>query len=108
MNKSKDIQLSIILPSFNYSQGLELFVELINSELSESYIHQCEFVVSDSSDERFHAKKIKSICEKNLSFKYISNQGLNASKNWNQALSAANGKYILMVHHDEFPITEDF
>ena len=108
MGRSKDIQLSILLPSFNYSQGLELFVELIKPELSESYIHQCEFIVTDSSDEIFHARKIKSICEKYLSFKYIRTQGLNVGDDWNQALSAANGKYILMVHHDEFPITEGF
>jgi|LauGreSuBDMM15SN_2_FD.fasta_scaffold03892_3 glycosyltransferase involved in cell wall biosynthesis len=98
--------LSILIPLFNYNEGLVRIISGFNLR----NVKQCEILVYDNSDNDSSEKtidewKTKSKCN----ITYIRNiPAIGPVKNWNNLLDAAKGKFSLLIHHDEFPIGSDF
>jgi hypothetical protein len=102
------MSLSILIPSYEYTDGINLILEslrpkdkldlnfeIIISDDSESdYIYYCYL-----SHREFYKEKLT----------YIKNiPSLGAIKNWNFLISKASKDFILLLHHDEFPLSENF
>ena len=89
--------LSIVLPTFESTTGLQRIVNLllINNCLDD----RVEFIVSDDSKSGL----IRNFVSKHKSFTYIkhSNTG-NPVDNWNHGIEMSNGQYIHVLHHDEY------
>jgi glycosyltransferase involved in cell wall biosynthesis len=100
--------LSILVPAYNYSQGLERILNAL-SPLPEDI----EVLVFDDS----HSNNLKKIVDKftqsisNLRYQHnaqLKCTSFGAANNWNLLLDAANGEYVLLMHHDEFPLGLNF
>lgn len=102
------VLLSILIPTYNYAEGLERILSVLpvsNEEL--------EILVFDDSP----SPNLKSVTDKfsssikSLVYQHnpsIYGESLGAGKNWNLLLDMAKGKYLLLMHHDEFPGNLDF
>jgi glycosyltransferase involved in cell wall biosynthesis len=97
--------LSILIPAYNYPIG----VERILSKLSSEYSEDIEIIVFDDSSDN----KVHSVCtaykDAFYSFIYKHNDpAMGAVVNWNSLLDEAQGEYCLLLHHDEFPLGDNF
>jgi glycosyltransferase involved in cell wall biosynthesis len=98
--------LSILIPVFNYSEGLERIIYGLNLKNVKQY----EILVYDNSDNNSSEKIIDEWKSKSkLNITYIRNiPPIGPALNWNNLLDSAKGKFSLLMHHDEFPIESDF
>ena len=99
--------LSILIPTYNYSYGLERILKtFINVE--KRYLAKVEFLISDDSNNAYEAKKIHDICcfyKEQYKYNLIYFEGTKSSNpidNWNYLISKSNGLYRQIIHHDEF------
>lgn len=102
---AKKIPLSILIPSYSYSEG----IDRILSKFSNVSNFRVEIIISDDSPD----DEVQSVVEKHKNtlrnIIYIKNiPSLGAVNNWNSLIAKAKGKYILVLHHDEFPLNYDF
>ncbi len=98
-------QLSILIPSYNYHEGvLRIVLPLLAENRSDIEI----LVHDDSGDDSVEA------CMRELSashpcLSYVRNfPALGAVNNWNNLLKSARGRYAMLIHHDDFPLSETF
>jgi glycosyltransferase involved in cell wall biosynthesis len=96
--------LSILIPAYNYASGvLQIVVPLLKEDRPD-----VEVLVHDDSSNDEVETALRSL----PSFKkirYVRNRpGLGAVKNWNSLLSEAGGKYLILIHHDDYPLSENF
>lgn len=104
-----NIILSILLPAYNYPEGIFKILNEI-SETDEKFKDLFEVVIYDNStiengvknEFEFYKDKIKKITYKH----YCPLFG--AGDNWNQLIEKSKGKYFILIHHDEFPISKGF
>ncbi|BAU63114.1 glycosyl transferase, group 2 family protein [Stanieria sp. NIES-3757] len=101
--KHQDIILSICIPTYNRTVW---FKRALKSILLNSYLNNqnLQIIISDDScsDECRYITQ-KSLQNKNVSYQYIYNQPrLGMAANWNNAIQQASGKYILILHDDDF------
>jgi glycosyltransferase involved in cell wall biosynthesis len=106
MKPNKELLLSLLIPVFNYPEGLFRILYGLNLK----NVKQCEVLVFDDSP---HNSIEKLIDEWQLKSKfnitYVRNlPALGPISNWNNLLDSAKGKFSLLMHHDEFPIEPDF
>jgi len=103
---STNILLSIVIPAYGYAQG----VQRILSILSDDPTDEIEIIISDDSRD-------EQVCQIVNSFstyfqgklRYIRNKpSLGAINNWNFLLEKASGEYVLLLHHDEYPLGRNF
>lgn len=98
-------KLSILIPAFEYADGLRRILPIVSQECTSSV----EILIFDdsSSDEVVHVVR-----EWKRSFQHIiyrrNSPSLGASANWNSLLDYAIGEYCLLMHHDEFPIGDNW
>lgn len=97
----KLLDFSIIIPTFN---NIELFKIAIHSVKTQQKIKFEIIIVDDSTNNNIEMY----ISEINFStLKYIHNiPTLGAVKNWNSGLKMAQGKYLILLHHDEYFIDD--
>lgn len=97
------VKLSILIPTYNYRIGIYKILECLNN-INYAERENIEIIVSDDSDKVLIDKKLKNKLKKIFAnFKYIHNKvPLGGPKNWNKLISLAKGKYIWLLHHDEF------
>lgn len=100
--------LSILIPAYDYPEGLERVLSSLSPAPS-----QVEVLVFDDS----YAGGLKKIVDRyyssipSLSYKHnsaVHGTSLGAGYNWNSLLDAAKGKYIILMHHDEFACESNF
>jgi glycosyltransferase involved in cell wall biosynthesis len=100
-----EIQLSICIPAYNRPDWLK---RGINSIISQGIVEQIEIIISDdSTDER--CKKVVQELLINWSgqWQYQANKpSLGMAENWNYSLKLAQGKYVLVLHDDDFLYSE--
>lgn len=98
--------LSLLIPTYNFSDGIDKILTLLNCEVSKNSL---EIIISDDSDDnKVHDVVIKHM-RKNDGIKYTRNiPQFGASTNWNSLLNSASGKYVLLFHHDEYPFNDNF
>ena len=95
-------RLSILVPAFNYSKGIERILRVL-TPLPPSV----ELIVADDSTDSSVKDIIEKFPEKNVIYlKNIPAKG--AVRNWNYLIDNATGEYIILLHHDELPLTQDF
>lgn len=106
MNSNIEPLLSILIPVFNYPEGLVRILHGLNLTNADRY----EVLVSDNSDDD-RCKKIMEDWRTKSKFNitYIRNiPAIGPVLNWNKLLDTAKGNFSLLIHHDEFAIGSDF
>ncbi len=98
--------LSILIPAYNYLLG----IENILTKLEPLNHPEIEIIVFDDSNNSAicqHVNHINKNRELNLTY-HRNIPALGAVFNWNSLLKAATGEFLLLLHHDEFPLTTEF
>lgn len=106
MKPNTELLLSLLIPAFNYPEGL--FRILYGLNLNN--VKQCEVLVFDDSPYNGVEKLIDEWQLKSkFRITYVRNIPAHGPiGNWNNLLDSAKGKFSLLMHHDEFPIEPDF
>lgn len=98
--------LSIVVPTFNNLDGLKRIVAVLDDYAYDDV----ELIVSDDSVNN----DVKNfVLEKNrlgeTRLRYLSHTNTNnAVDNWNHGLNVAQGKFVQLIHHDEYPSSRDY
>lgn len=98
--------LSILIPSYHYPDGVQ---NILNSLLITPS-DQLEIIIGDDSTDDSVENIVSDIQLDHAGLvNYIHHSPpLGAVNNWNSLLNKASGKYILLMHHDEFPLGKDW
>ncbi|MDJ0633247.1 MAG: glycosyltransferase family 2 protein [Xenococcaceae cyanobacterium MO_188.B29] len=99
----QDILLSICIPAYNRPAWFERALRSIVSNIAENKQH-IEVIISDDSEHiECSAIANKILPPLNISYKYTHNQPkLGMAANWNNSIQLALGKYVLVLHDDDF------
>lgn len=93
--------LSVLIPAYNYADGvMRIVVPLMKEGRTDLEI----LIHDDSSDDQVEraVQSFPGLC-------YVRNRpSRGAIDNWNGLLASARGHYILLVHHDDYPLSEQF
>ncbi len=93
--------ISICIPTFNNIKNLQ---KVIDSVLSQSF-KNFEIIISDDSTNDETKDLVEKNISKGVSIQYFRNSpSLGSPKNWNYAMSKAKGRYIKILHHDDWLI----
>ena len=94
--------LSLLLPAYNYPEGVENILKLVTSAAHE----KIEIIIGDDSTNDAVKKIVEFFqAEYPRLISYRRNEpSLGAVFNWNSLLQLACGKYVMLLHHDEYPI----
>lgn len=94
--------VSICIPAYQSVEKIQKLLDSIECQTYKDY----EIVITDDSTNDDVKNYIKLL--DNPKIKYFKNpKQLGASENCNEAIRYANGKYIKMMHHDDWFSTED-
>lgn len=98
--------LSILLPTYGYCEGVRRILSLLQSLPCPV----CELIVLDDSPDDKVEQEVMYCCSvAGLRVTYQHNRpALGVPANWNTLLDKARGEYCLLIHHDEFPIGDNF
>lgn len=101
--KKEDIFLSIVIPTYKREELLE---ECLDSILMQKLDFNYEVIVVDN-DENFENKEVTIVVSKekykNLNLLYYKNEiNLGPTGNWNRCVELASGKWITMIHDDDY------
>lgn len=98
--------LSILIPAYCYAEGVIRIFKKLSSKKNQLF----EIIINDdSSNNEIELFIADWALKKEINLSYIRNQpALGAAGNWNSLLDKAKGEYCLLLHHDEFLLSEDF
>ncbi|SRR6266567_3312912 len=97
--------LSILIPAYNYPEGVARILCVLRAQTYEG----AEIVISDDSTSDDVETAVAPIIQPGARIRYTRNSpGLGAGANWNALLDKAEGRYCLLMHHDEFPASPQF
>lgn len=101
-----NIRLSILIPAYGYAEG----VERILSGLWDEPPDELEILISDDSRDEQVSQLVADFSSRYRGkLRYTRNRpSLGAIANWNFLLEQATGEYVLLLHHDEYPLGEKF
>lgn len=96
--------LSVLIPAYNYPDG----VRSILSMLSHNTSSELEIIIADDSSNEFVSQAVDAFRHLFLvNFNYRRNYpALGAVSNWNSLLDQASGEFVLLLHHDEYPLDD--
>ena len=95
---SNAISVSICIPTYNQTKYLRKTLDSIVAQTYTDY----ELIISDDSSTE-NVKKLLEDYTTTLSFQYVRNTpSLGSPQNWNHALSLAKGRWIKIMHHDDW------
>lgn len=90
--------LSILIPSYEYPEGIERILEALAPVPSD-----VEIVVSDDSGDDGVERAIARTAGQ-IPIRYVRNRpALGAPGNWNALIALASGRYCWLLHHDDIP-----
>ena len=98
--------LSLLIPAYESSEGVLRIINSIPLDISKDL----EVIVADDSV----STKVKDCVERwnslsTFTVGYLSHKSTgNAIDNWNYILGKATGKYVQLMHHDEWPHSENY
>lgn len=96
--------LSVLIPAYEYVAGVK---EILDS-IAGSVTDRIEVIIFDDS-RTGHVEDMVRAHEVSKKVVYCRNRpGLGAIANWNALLREAKGSYVLLLHHDEWPMGENF
>ncbi len=97
--------LSILIPAYNYALGVRRIVAPL---LAEGRTDIEILVRDDSSDDEVEVT-VRKLTGSHACLRYVRNSPpLGAVHNWNSLLQSAQGRYVILIHHDDFPLSETF
>lgn len=98
--------LSVLIPAYGYAEG----VMKILSSFRDDPPDEIEILIFDDSRDEQVSQLVSDFCRYYLGkLHYRRNRpGLGAVANWNSLLEQASGEYILLLHHDEYPLGKRF
>lgn len=99
-------RLSIIVPAYDYADGMQRIL----THLHPLPKNDCEIIIFDDSVNNDVEELVRNWCvSTGASVTYQHNHpSLGAAVNWNALLDTARGEYCLLMHHDEFPLSDNF
>lgn len=99
--------LSILLPTYSYPEGVHRILCALDAP---GFAEQVEILIADDSPDDAVQTLVQSLTPRlSLPLAYRRNMpGLGAAANWNNLLDQARGRFVWLLHHDEFPVGEDF
>ena len=97
------ILLSICIPAYNRPRWFERALRSIVTDISD-YKQYIQIIISDDSESDECRQITKQILNPvNIQYKYVYNQSrLGMAANWNNSIKLASGKYVLILHDDDF------
>lgn len=108
MNKTKDYELTIVMPVYNEEDNLDRVETELKAFLPKASVKSCVLFVNDGSKDK-SLMKIKDICSRNEHFFYISsseNHGLSTAMK--AGIDNACSKYVGYIDSDLQTNPEDF
>jgi len=98
-----NIDFSIVIPTYN---NLDLLKKALLSALVQKNV-EIEIIIVDDSVDTVIEEYINFI--DNIKVRYFHNTpSRGAVKNWNYGLSLAKGDFVILLHHDESFLNEDY
>lgn len=88
--------LSVLIPTYNYVEGVKKILE----NTPDDFFNHCEVIIFDNSSNRSVQDYIESL-DFPIIYKRKEPRG-NPCENWNDLIKKASGKYINVMHHDEY------
>lgn len=100
---NKDILLSIVIPTYKREELLE---ECLDSILKQKLDFNYEVIIVDNDDD-LNSKSVEKLSlkekYKKLNLLYYKNEvNLGPTGNWNRCVELASGKWITMIHDDDY------
>jgi len=89
--------VSICIPAFNQPDYLKRLLESIFIQTFNNY----EIVITDDSNNDKISKLVEFYSDIRVHY-YKNSKSLGSPNNWNFALQCATGKYIKIMHHDDW------
>lgn len=97
--------LSILIPACNFAYGVRRIVLPLLSEKRGDI----EILVHDDSSNDSVGAAMHALAGSHPCLRYVRNSpALGAVANWNSLLRSARGRYVILIHHDDFPLSERF
>jgi glycosyltransferase involved in cell wall biosynthesis len=90
------MKISVLLPTRNRLQLLSYAVESVRRQADENW----EVVISDNASEEDIAGYVESLDDERVRYLRTSHS-LSVTENWNNALTAADGDYVIMLGDDD-------
>jgi len=90
------VLLSLVIPAYNYVDG----VKRILDDLPDDFFKKCEVIIFDNSNNHAVQDYVE-LLELPIKYERREPRG-NPCTNWNDLISSARGKYIQVMHHDEY------
>lgn len=99
-----NLLISVCIPTYNNVKNLQKVIDSVVMQSFTSY----EIIVSDDST----TSEVKALIQMNIqngvAIRYFHHAiSLGSPKNWNFAIQQAKGKYIKILHHDDWLLTSD-
>lgn len=100
------VRLSVLIPAYCYAEGVDRILSSFRNNPSD----ELEILISDDSLDEQVSELVDDFSRQYRGkLKYRKNRpGLGAVVNWNSLLAQAAGDYILLLHHDEYPLGNRF
>ena len=96
--------LSILIPAYNYASGVRRIVSPLLSEIRTDI----EILIHDDSSNDSVATTVNEFGPQPCLHYSKNSPPLGAVQNWNGLLEKAQGRYVILIHHDDFPLSENF
>lgn len=100
----KDIELSIIIPTYNRLDALQVAIKSALNQDSHSIL-KYEIIVVDNNPESINNKDIPTIIKdwQLRNFRYfVNNENIGMKANWNRGIELSYGKWIIVLHDDDY------
>lgn len=100
--------LSILIPAYRYPEGVLRILRQLARGSHPAF--DFEVLVSDDSPDAGMGGPVRELARQlGLPLLYRHNApAFGAPANWNQLLERARGRYVWLLHHDEYPLDDDF
>lgn len=96
---TKRVEVSICIPAYNNPNGLRRTLASVASQTFQDY----EVIITDDSTTEEVSKVANEYRDKFIDFTYVRNKNRKGSPdNWNECISYAVGKFIKIIHHDDW------
>ena len=105
MPTATQLKLSILIPAYNYPAGV---LRIVSPILAENR-RDIEILVHDDSTDDSVEACMQQLAKLHPELSYVRNSpARGAIGNWNNLLERARGRYAMLIHHDDFPLSETF